>query len=38
MVELKKRINQLSRELGRAPPYPLLFLQPSANSDAPLGG
>ncbi len=25
MIELKKRINALSRELGRAPPYPLHF-------------
>ncbi|NTU60359.1 MAG: PAS domain-containing protein [Deltaproteobacteria bacterium] len=26
MVELKKRVNALSRELGREPPYPLAFL------------
>ncbi len=28
MIELKQRINELSRELGRAPTYPLAFLEP----------
>jgi hypothetical protein len=26
MIELKKRVNALSRELGREAPYPLAFL------------
>jgi PAS domain S-box-containing protein len=27
MIELKRQVNVLSRELGRAPPYPLAFLE-----------
>ncbi|MEF8727153.1 MAG: PAS domain S-box protein [Accumulibacter sp.] len=38
MVGLKKRINELSRELGREPPYPLAFLQPTADSEPSPGG
>ncbi len=32
MIEMKKRINALSQELGREPPYPLAFLN-DANHD-----
>ena len=30
MIELKQRINALSRELGREPPYPLAFIDEAA--------
>lgn len=33
MIELKRRVNALSRELGREPPYPLAFLD--GEKDAP---
>ena len=33
MIELKQRVNALSRELGREPPYPLAFLD--GEKDAP---
>lgn len=36
MIELKRRINALSRELGRDPPYPLGFLE--ADDDGRPGG
>lgn len=35
MLEMKKTINALSRELGRAPPYPLAFLKPEEGEEAP---
>ncbi len=35
MVELKKRINALSQELGRQPPYPLTFLKDAAERGTP---
>lgn len=35
MIELKQRINALSRELGREPPYPLAFIDEAAE---PPGG
>lgn len=31
MIELKKRVNELSRELGREPPYILTFLESDAD-------
>ena len=34
MIELKKRINELSRELGREPPYALNFLNPGPDENA----
>lgn len=35
MIEMKKTINRLSRELGRAPPYPLAFMQAEDGKGAP---
>lgn len=35
MIELKQRVNALSRELGREPPYPLAFLDNTERKDAP---
>ena len=35
MIELKQRVNALSRELGREPPYPLAFLDDAKGRDAP---
>jgi hypothetical protein len=32
---MKKTINRLSRELGRAPPYPLAFMQAEDGKGAP---
>lgn len=36
MIELKRRVNALARELGREPPYPLGFLE--AEDDGKSGG
>jgi PAS domain S-box-containing protein len=35
MLEMKKRINTLSRELGREPPFPLAFLDEDAKGGMP---
>jgi len=35
VIEMKKQINILSRELGRAPPYPLAFEQKDGNPESP---
>ncbi len=36
MIELKKQVNALARELGRPPPYPLTFLnEPDGGREAP---
>ena len=35
MIEMKKTINILSRELGRAQPYPLAFIKDEDGKDAP---
>jgi len=34
MVDLKRQINELSRDLGRQPPFSLSFLPEAASGDA----